>query len=455
MIQQASAVQTSNGWVVWVPIDGQHEIHCVGPSRQRWSHTRLASPYANGPAAAARSHLPLCADRRGLPVSSSFHLALLTGRARFESNPSSSSSPTPGAHTKVPLWPYISRRRQSAAPPLHCRQGLAATLRCVARNAPSHLSLSLLPRCASASAARPSSITTKTDPARAPPRAAASDDMPEPNQAESDLNSVHRGPVDRGLRPVHGTVPLVDDPFEFADDPVLEEQVQQQFAEEGNFTRCDDCALALDAIDPSRCALSGMSGVVHVLLVSLPGATTTFANLLPKPWPAGCRRSLVAPAAGPTSVPSEPPATMLPVPHLRPQCASSLCASAPTATLALLCRSPPPAALGPPRVPPTSCIGHVHGPTSRRHRALATALRAPILRSTSLDSHPCRHLAGEEHRCLAGEEIPSPLRFRPSTHGMVLSFSISFVFAMPRLACSCGAALSELLWVNRDEVAED
>lgn len=57
MIQQASAVQvrwtamwtteTSNGWVVWVPIDGQHEIHCVGPSRQRWSHTRLASPYAS------------------------------------------------------------------------------------------------------------------------------------------------------------------------------------------------------------------------------------------------------------------------------------------------------------------------------------------------------------------------------------------------------------------------
>nr|CAB3468368.1 unnamed protein product [Digitaria exilis] len=43
---------------------------------------------------------------------------------------------------------------------------------------------------------------------------------------------------------------LVDAPFEFADDPVLEEQLQQQFTEEGNFTRCDECALTLDAIDP-------------------------------------------------------------------------------------------------------------------------------------------------------------------------------------------------------------
>ena len=36
---------------------------------------------------------------------------------------------------------------------------------------------------------------------------------------------------------------VVDEPFEFADDPVLEEQVQQQFIEEGKYNMDNPCYL--------------------------------------------------------------------------------------------------------------------------------------------------------------------------------------------------------------------
>nr|CAB3502823.1 unnamed protein product [Digitaria exilis] len=52
-------------------------------------------------------------------------------------------------------------------------------------------------------------------------------------------------------RPVHGSVNddvsrLVDEPFEFADDPVLEDQVQQQFTEEGKYNTDHPCYLFTD-----------------------------------------------------------------------------------------------------------------------------------------------------------------------------------------------------------------
>nr|CAB3503774.1 unnamed protein product [Digitaria exilis] len=85
---------------------------------------------------------------------------------------------------------------------------------------------------------------------------------------------VHREPVNRGSRPVHGSVNgdvsphqqpavavailqkspsffqkstrVVAEPFEFADDPVPEEQVQQQFSEEGKYNTDHPCYLYTD-----------------------------------------------------------------------------------------------------------------------------------------------------------------------------------------------------------------
>nr|CAB3465762.1 unnamed protein product [Digitaria exilis] len=260
-----------------------------GDPLARGEHFRAAPLAAQQPtqqSPPARAPLSSAADRRGPPVIPYLQPPpTLWDRAKPERGPAS-PRPVLGLYKRRrnPPLPFFAKAANPRAPKLasaaatlgssrrrcpacllpHRRQQVASELRGVEWNMPSRFAFSLSPSCARTSSPSSGTViatrTSSTTPKIEPPRGEVWSSLTPPMLNAGDIPAkrgrhgrLRRPPtprsilhLDRGLRPVHGTVdpvaaaflqksPYIDEPFEFADDPVPEEQVQQQFTKEGKY----------------------------------------------------------------------------------------------------------------------------------------------------------------------------------------------------------------------------
>nr|CAB3502855.1 unnamed protein product [Digitaria exilis] len=242
-------------------------MHCVQPFS---SLSRAAQP----PFRAAHllfSARPSSARHRVGPAHAPSLFLPLTSGARLSSSPSSSGRERAGLlHRRRTV-----RRRRASTPPPSCL-GLAPEFRREVRKPRSSFSLSLSPSPADPpplAAGHHRGLNPSLDPQNrthvvsstfrakrgeklsflAPSRANSGEvAAARRRDVGSDLSHLNRaGSREPRFKPVHGSVngdvsPLVAEPFEFADDSVLEDQEQQQFTEEGKYNTDHPCYLYTD-----------------------------------------------------------------------------------------------------------------------------------------------------------------------------------------------------------------